>query len=134
MVLGWVGAACSLLAYWTVSTQRVAPDSLRYHALNMVACALLAVACLVTRAWPSVVTNLIFIVIGVRMTWQVRDRLVLRLRGEWAALAARSTRLWAVRQRVGRPQRFIRSQISVRSRRSAHAQSRACVAEALPGR
>jgi len=87
MVLGWVGAVCSLLAYWTVSTQRVAPDSLRYHALNMVACALLAVACLVTRAWPSVVTNLIFIVIGVRMTWRVRDRLVLRLRGEWAALA-----------------------------------------------
>ncbi|WP_230298015.1 CBU_0592 family membrane protein [Actinomyces provencensis] len=89
MVLGWVGAVCSLLAYWTVSTQRVAPDSLRYHALNMVACALLAVACLVTRAWPSVVTNLIFIVIGVRMTWRVRDRLVLRLRDEWTGLAER---------------------------------------------
>lgn len=134
MVLGWVGAACSLLAYWTVSTQRVAPDSLRYHALNMVACALLAVACLVTRAWPSVVTNLIFIVIGVRMTWQVRDRLVLRLRGERAALAARSTRLWAVRQRVGRPQRLARALFPVRPRRLAQARGRDCAMEAVPGR
>lgn len=92
MILGWVGAGCSLLAYWSVSTQRVAPDSLRYHALNMVACALLALACLVTRAWPSVVTNLIFILIGVRMTWRVRDRLVARLRSEWTGLVVRARR------------------------------------------
>lgn len=103
MVLGWIGALCSLLAYWTVSTQRVAPDSLRYHALNMVACALLAMACLATRAWPSVVTNLIFIVIGVRMTWRVRDRLVIRLRAEWAAL---SEHLVGVRGRIASARRM----------------------------
>lgn len=78
--LGWVGAACSLAAYWAVSTGRVAPDSLRYHALNITACALLGLACLATRAWPSMVTNLVFIAFGVRMTWRVRARLVARLR------------------------------------------------------
>ncbi|MDN6428482.1 MAG: hypothetical protein L0L69_04595 [Propionibacterium sp.] len=96
MVLGWIGAVCSLLAYWGVSTQRVAPDSLRYHALNMLACGLLAMACLATRAWPSVVTNLIFIVIGVRMTWRVRDRLTARIRTEFSV----------VRMRLGRAPRL----------------------------
>lgn len=79
MILGWVGAISSMAAYYLVSSGRFAPDSLRYHALNMSACAMLAVACLATGSWPSMVTNVLFIAIGVRMTWKVRDRLMLRI-------------------------------------------------------
>lgn len=89
MLLGWVGAACSMGAYWAVSNGRVTADSLRYHALNIVACALLAIACLATRAWPSMVVNVLFIVIGLRMTWRVRDRLVTRLHAQTHGLVAR---------------------------------------------
>ncbi|RRC95283.1 CBU_0592 family membrane protein [Schaalia canis] len=80
VVMGWVGVACSLLAYWSVSTGRMAGDSLRYQALNIAACTMLAGACFVTEAWPSMVTNGIFILIGLHMSWKVRDRLAMRLR------------------------------------------------------
>ncbi|MDO4258380.1 MAG: hypothetical protein Q4C87_02540 [Actinomycetaceae bacterium] len=78
--LGWAGAAGSMTAYYLVSSGRVAGDSLRYHALNITACGLLAIACLATGSWPSLVTNLLFIAIGVQMTWRVRDRLAARVR------------------------------------------------------
>lgn len=80
MVIGWVGVACSLSAYWCVSTGRMVGDSLRYQALNLTACLCLSIACFATASWPSLVANLMFIVIGLRMTWKVRDRLLLRLR------------------------------------------------------
>lgn len=80
MVLGWVGVACSLSAYWCVSTGRMTGDSLRYQALNITACVCLAVACFATASWPSLVTNVLFILIGLHMTWKVRDRLIARVR------------------------------------------------------
>ena len=33
--LGWTGAAASIIAYYLVSSKRFAPDSLRYHCLNV---------------------------------------------------------------------------------------------------
>ena len=35
VILGWVGAAASIAAYYLVSSKRFAPDSLRYHSLNV---------------------------------------------------------------------------------------------------
>ncbi len=79
VILGWVGAAASIAAYYLVSTKRFAPDSLRYHTLNASSCILLALACASTGAWPSFLTNAIFISVGFTMIWRVRDRLVRRL-------------------------------------------------------
>lgn len=79
VILGWVGAAASIAAYYLVSTKRFAPDSLRYHTLNASSCILLALACASTGAWPSFLTNAIFIGVGFTMIWRVRDRLVRRL-------------------------------------------------------
>ena len=74
VILGWVGAAASITAYYLVSTKRVAPDSLRYHTLNASSCILLALACASTGAWPSFLIG-----VGLTMIWRVRDRLVRRL-------------------------------------------------------
>ena len=74
-VLGWLGAAASIVAYYLVSSKRFAPDSLRYHSLNVTSCMLLATACASTGAWPSFLTNTIFIAVGAHMIWRVRDRL-----------------------------------------------------------
>lgn len=79
VILGWVGAAASIAAYYLVSTKRFAPDSLRYHTLNASSCILLALACASTGAWPSFLTNAIFIGVGFTMIWRVRDRLARRL-------------------------------------------------------
>ena len=71
-VLGWLGAAASIAAYYLVS-------SLRYHSLNVSSCILLALACASTGAWPSFLTNAIFIGVGCTMIWRVRDRLARRI-------------------------------------------------------
>ena len=79
VILGWVGAAASIAAYYLVSSKRFAPDSLRYHSLNVSSCILLALACASTGAWPSFLTKAIFIGVGATMIWRVRDRLARRL-------------------------------------------------------
>ena len=78
-ILGWVGAAASIAAYYLVSSKRFAPDSLRYLSLLVSSCILLAIACASTGAWPSFLTNAIFIGVGCTMIWRVRDRLVRRI-------------------------------------------------------
>lgn len=77
--LGWTGAAASIIAYYLVSSKRFAPDSLRYHCLNVASCAFLAVACASSGAWPSCLTNAIFISVGCVMIWRVRLRLARRI-------------------------------------------------------
>ena len=101
MAAGWVGAAASLLAYALVSAGRLASDSLRFHALNLVACVLLAVVALSTRTWPSMVTNLGFLVVGVHMVWKVRGRLVVRLRAVRSDAARTLRRAAALIARAG---------------------------------
>ena len=78
-ILAWVGAAASIAAYYLVSSKRFAPDSLRYHSLNVSSCVFLAIACASTGAWPSFLTNTIFISVGATMIWRVRDRLARRI-------------------------------------------------------
>ena len=79
VILGWLGAGASIAAYYLVSSKRFAPDSLRYHSLNVSSCILLAMACASTGAWPSFLTNAIFIGVGCTMIWRVRDRLARRI-------------------------------------------------------
>lgn len=100
-ILGWAGAAASIAAYYLVSSKRFAPDSLRYHCLNVSSCALLALACASTGAWPSFLTNAIFIGVGVTMVWRVRDRLARRL--------LQFLRFCDVRRLLGRKRRLVRA-------------------------
>lgn len=70
--LGWIGAATMLVAYILVSRGALAGDSLRYQALNMVGSILLMVNCAVTGAWPSAITNLVFLLVGVNVVLTVK--------------------------------------------------------------
>ncbi|WP_371176652.1 hypothetical protein ABYF34_05070 [Buchananella felis] len=70
--LGWVGAAATMGAYFLVASKRIAPDSLRYHALNISGAFLLAAACTVTGAWPSMVANAVFIGIGLHLVFTTK--------------------------------------------------------------
>ncbi|MDO5080721.1 CBU_0592 family membrane protein [Buchananella hordeovulneris] len=65
--LGWVGAALTMGAYFLVSSKRIAPDSLRYHALNISGALMLAAACTISGAWPSFVANTVFMLIGIHL-------------------------------------------------------------------
>ncbi|GAA1621413.1 hypothetical protein GCM10009790_00420 [Georgenia ruanii] len=64
-VLGWGGATVSLVTYIMVTRQRLATNSVRYQALNVVGAGALGVSALANGALPSAVVNIIWIGIGV---------------------------------------------------------------------
>ena len=64
-VLGWVGVAMLLAAYWLVSTQKAEGDSKTYQGLNLVGAVLVLVNSSYYGAYPSVGVNAAWIAIGV---------------------------------------------------------------------
>ena len=61
---GWLGTAALLLAYGLVSTRRLAGDSVRYQALNLVGGALVLINSFYHGAMPSVAVNVFWVAIG----------------------------------------------------------------------
>ena len=62
-VIGWLGAACLLLAYAGLATRRLAGGP-GYHALNLVGAGGLAFNGAYHHAWPSAALNVIWLAIG----------------------------------------------------------------------
>jgi hypothetical protein len=63
-VLGWIGAASLLGAYWLVSTRKVTGDSRTYQGMNLLGAVLVLVNSLYYGAYPSVGVNAAWIAIG----------------------------------------------------------------------
>jgi hypothetical protein len=63
-VLGWIGVAALLYAYWLVSTQKTTGDSTTYQGLNLLGAVLVLVNSLYYGALPSVGVNAAWIAIG----------------------------------------------------------------------
>jgi hypothetical protein len=64
-LIGWIGAAALLTAYWLVSTRRTDGAARSYQALNLIGSILVLVNSLYHGAYPSVAVNAVWIVIGV---------------------------------------------------------------------
>ena len=62
--VGWLGAAVLLLAYGLVSTGRLSGDAPRFQLLNVAGAAGLLANGAYHGAWPSVVLNVVWGVIG----------------------------------------------------------------------
>jgi hypothetical protein len=62
--MGWVGGVVAAVAYVLVSRGRMAPDSARFHGLNVAAAAMLAVAAFDRTALPSACMNVLWILFG----------------------------------------------------------------------
>ena len=63
-VLGWIGVAALLAAYWLVSAQKVTGNSGAYQGMNLLGAALVLVNSLYYGAYPSVGVNAAWIAIG----------------------------------------------------------------------
>lgn len=63
-LMGWVGGLMAAAAYVLVARGRVAPTSAGFHAVNVAAAALLAVAAFSHDAISSGVINLLWIAFG----------------------------------------------------------------------
>ena len=64
-VMGWVGAAAVLIAYWLISTHRAKPDAPGFQSLNLLGGVLLALNTGYYRAYPSTLVNVIWVGIAV---------------------------------------------------------------------
>ena len=62
---GWLGAVALLSAYALVSAKKLAGDSLRYQALNLLGGGLLIVNSFYYGAFPSVGVNVVWIAIAI---------------------------------------------------------------------
>lgn len=69
---GWLGAAAFLAGYFLVSRGRLAGDSLRYQALNIIGAVLLMTNCAYTGAWPSAVSNIFYLGVGLTIIFTVK--------------------------------------------------------------
>ena len=63
-LLGWIGAAALLFAYWLVSTQKATGNSRTYQGMNLLGATLVLVNSLYYGAYPSVGVNAAWIAIG----------------------------------------------------------------------
>jgi hypothetical protein len=63
-VLGWIGVAALLYAYWLVSTQKATGNSRTYQGMNLFGAMLVLVNSLYFGAYPSVGVNAAWIAIG----------------------------------------------------------------------
>ena len=64
---GWIGAAALLVAYFLVSRGTIAGDSLKYQALNIIGSVLLTINCASSGAWPSVIANAFYLLVGINI-------------------------------------------------------------------
>ena len=64
-ILGWIGSLCVLVAYVLNVNKRLATDTVAYYALNIVGSTLLIVNTAVHHAYPSMVINIVWVIVPV---------------------------------------------------------------------
>lgn len=72
-VIGTIGAALLLVAYWLVSKNKIQGESRMYQALNVVGSIVLAVYAFLLGAWPSMGLNIVWALIGLAMLKSLRS-------------------------------------------------------------
>lgn len=85
---GWMGTLCTAVAYALVSRQRLSADSTLFQTLNVLGGALLAVSAASSGAWPSVTSNVVWVLIGVQAVIGIQRALRKKKRGAEEAAAA----------------------------------------------
>ena len=76
---GWIGAAELLVAYFLVSKGTIAGDSLKYQALNIPGSVLLTINCASSGAWPSVIANSFYVLVGINILMTVKRAYIAQL-------------------------------------------------------
>ena len=72
---GWIGAVGTVGAYAMVSQRRMEAHSLRFQLINVACAALLSASALSVHNWPSMASNLVWMLIGVHALLGARQAL-----------------------------------------------------------
>lgn len=73
-VLGWMGAAAVVVAYYCVSHQKWSGGSLKYHLCNIGGSVLVGANALYHQALPSLVINVVWLAIGLNALRVLKSR------------------------------------------------------------
>ena len=65
-LLGWAGGLLIALAYFMVSTGRMASDSVTFQGLNVLGALMLGTACVQQGSFPSAFMNAVWVVVGIK--------------------------------------------------------------------
>ena len=76
---GWIGVAELLMAYFMVSKGTIAGDSLKYQALNITGSVMLTINCASSGAWPSVIANAFYLMVGINILFTVKRAYIAQL-------------------------------------------------------
>lgn len=63
-IIGWIGAFLLLLAYFLLVHKNLTSRSKMYQVLNVLGALMLAINTVVAKAYPSFLTNMIWVLIG----------------------------------------------------------------------
>lgn len=72
---GWIGAVGTVGAYAMVSQRRMEAHSLRFQTINVVCAALLSISAMSVHNWPSTMSNLVWMFIGLHALLGARQAL-----------------------------------------------------------
>ena len=70
-VTGWLGSALLIIAYALVSSKKLKPEDLTYQLINLGGAICLLTYALYTLAYPFVLVNFIWLLIGIRFIWKI---------------------------------------------------------------
>ena len=73
-IIGWSGSGLLILAYVLVSSKKLLPEDFTYQAINLGGALCLLIYALHTLAYPFVLVNAIWLLIGLNFIWKIWSR------------------------------------------------------------
>ena len=73
-IIGWSGSALLIIAYVLVSSKKLGPESVKYQLINLGGAACLLVYALYTVAYPFVLVNFIWLIIGLNFLYKIYNK------------------------------------------------------------
>jgi hypothetical protein len=70
-VIGWLGAACVLWAYYLISSGKITGESLFFQWINFIGAIMLIVHTLYVEAYPSAFVNIVWLLISIMGLWKL---------------------------------------------------------------
>lgn len=73
-IIGWIGATLVLVAYFLVSTKKVAPTSIHYQLMNLIGAITVGINVFVKGAYPSLLIEIVWTAIAAYGFYQALKR------------------------------------------------------------
>ena len=70
-VIGWTGSLLLIIAYVLVSSKRLSPEEAKYQLINLGGALCLLVYASYTYAYPFILVNFIWLVIGINFLFKI---------------------------------------------------------------